>query len=209
MIEDNNIKQRIIEIASEMLITGGYKTMRVDDIAAKLSISKKTIYDYFSSKSEIMKSVIIDKRTQFRSQLQQIINRLAEDKEFHFFTELKNIILLIKQQVSFFSDKMLFDVKLYLPEFFSECEDFDEYSRQQFIKIFEIGIGNGYFDPSINPDIFFLIHKSVVRDILTPEVMLSLPYSVDDLLNNIFKILYKGVLTTKAQKQYTEFFEKQ
>ena len=56
-MEDFN-RQRILEAAYELFNTRGYKGVTISDIAEKLGMSKKTIYQYFSGKEEIASSVI-------------------------------------------------------------------------------------------------------------------------------------------------------
>ncbi|GLG01202.1 putative transcriptional regulatory protein TetR [Alicyclobacillus hesperidum subsp. aegles] len=56
-MEDFN-RQRILEVAYELFNTRGYKGVTISDIAEKLGMSKKTIYQYFSGKEEIASSVI-------------------------------------------------------------------------------------------------------------------------------------------------------
>lgn len=48
------IKERIIKEATQMFATMGVKSVRMDDIAAECGISKRTIYELFSSREELM-----------------------------------------------------------------------------------------------------------------------------------------------------------
>ena len=56
-MEDLN-RQRILEAADELFNTRGYMAVTISDIAEKLGMSKKTIYQYFTGKEEIVSSVI-------------------------------------------------------------------------------------------------------------------------------------------------------
>lgn len=47
-------KQTIIEHAAKMFITQGIKAVRMDDIARELGISKRTLYEIFSDKEELL-----------------------------------------------------------------------------------------------------------------------------------------------------------
>lgn len=47
-------KQTIIEHAAMMFITQGIKAVRMDDIARELSISKRTLYEIFNDKEELL-----------------------------------------------------------------------------------------------------------------------------------------------------------
>jgi len=53
------MKEKIIEKASEMFMSLGFKSVTMDDIAAEMGISKKTIYTHFNNKETII-AVVTD-----------------------------------------------------------------------------------------------------------------------------------------------------
>lgn len=57
MIGDTNIQERIAHTASEMMLSLGIRGVSMDDIAGKLGMSKKTIYQYFADKDSLVASV--------------------------------------------------------------------------------------------------------------------------------------------------------
>ncbi|MEZ4853280.1 TetR/AcrR family transcriptional regulator [Flavobacterium sp.] len=50
------MKEKIIEKAAEMFVSHGFKSITMDDIACELGISKKTIYQHFTTKPDLVKS---------------------------------------------------------------------------------------------------------------------------------------------------------
>jgi AcrR family transcriptional regulator len=57
MIGDNTIQERIAHTAKEMMLNLGIRSVSMDDIANKLGMSKKTIYQYFADKDSLVSSV--------------------------------------------------------------------------------------------------------------------------------------------------------
>lgn len=51
------MKNQILENASEMFLTHGFKSVTMDLIASEMGISKKTIYIHFSNKDELVEEV--------------------------------------------------------------------------------------------------------------------------------------------------------
>lgn len=47
-------RQRIVAAASANLLEGGYRDMRVDDVAAAAGVSRPTLYTYFESKEHLL-----------------------------------------------------------------------------------------------------------------------------------------------------------
>lgn len=54
------MKNQILEKATEMFLTLGFKSVTMDDIAAELGISKKTIYQHFATKPELVKHATLN-----------------------------------------------------------------------------------------------------------------------------------------------------
>ena len=52
------MEEKILKGASDLFLKFGYKSVTMDDIAADLSISKKTVYKYFKTKVELVKASI-------------------------------------------------------------------------------------------------------------------------------------------------------
>jgi AcrR family transcriptional regulator len=48
------MKDQILERSAQMFITLGFKSVTMDDIASEMAISKKTIYQFFKNKDELV-----------------------------------------------------------------------------------------------------------------------------------------------------------
>ena len=58
MIAELNTKERIRQKADELFMKYGIRSVSMDDIANALGMSKKTIYQYFVDKDELVDSVV-------------------------------------------------------------------------------------------------------------------------------------------------------
>ena len=58
MIAEINTKDRIRQKADELFMRYGLRSVSMDDIANSLGISKKTIYQYFADKNELVDAVL-------------------------------------------------------------------------------------------------------------------------------------------------------
>jgi len=55
-----NMKEKIIQKATEQFLNLGFKSVTMDDIASELGISKKTIYTHFNNKTALVKAVTME-----------------------------------------------------------------------------------------------------------------------------------------------------
>lgn len=80
------MKQRILDAAvAEIELHGS--SFRMDDLAKRLNISKRTLYENFHSKNEIIERILFDKSQDFYNLHKQIL----EDDSLDVVTKLKNL----------------------------------------------------------------------------------------------------------------------
>ena len=66
------MEEKILQIAQKLFLTYGFKTVTMDDIATELSISKKTIYNFFPNKNKLVDIV----ENKFNSQITDVITKI-------------------------------------------------------------------------------------------------------------------------------------
>ena len=66
------MKEKIISKASELFLKLGFKSITMDDIAADMCISKKTIYKYFCNKEVLIE----ESTTMVHKQIHESINTI-------------------------------------------------------------------------------------------------------------------------------------
>src|SRR6266436_5920479 len=64
--------QRIVEAARAHFFSHGFRSVTMDDLAAELGISKKTLYAHFASKTVLLEAVLADKFASVGSTLERI-----------------------------------------------------------------------------------------------------------------------------------------
>lgn len=52
------MKESILQKANDMFLSLGYKSVTMDDIATEMSISKKTIYQHYANKNELVEASV-------------------------------------------------------------------------------------------------------------------------------------------------------
>lgn len=53
------MKERILQTASQMFLSQGFKTTTMDDIAREMGVSKKTLYKFFQNKEDLVKETTL------------------------------------------------------------------------------------------------------------------------------------------------------
>ncbi|HEX9981337.1 MAG TPA: TetR/AcrR family transcriptional regulator [Flavobacterium sp.] len=108
------MKEEILRKATEMFLTLGFKSVTMDDIAAEMGISKKTIYQHFENKPELVEASSLFLFDKIAGGIDNIcsLNKNAIEELF----EIKNFMM---KQLNNESASPLFQLQKYFPNVFS------------------------------------------------------------------------------------------
>ena len=104
-------KERILLGAEELFFKYGIKSITMDDIAKHLAMSKKTIYQFYKDKNELVEMLMAEKLKQDECEFQKIQTESSNMVE-EVFNMMKHISLMFsKINVSILFFIMLFYYK--------------------------------------------------------------------------------------------------
>ena len=112
-------KQKILISASEKFMREGFYKTSMDSLATELQMSKKTIYKYFSSKNELVETVVKSFMTQVKEKIDSVIKE--EDNSLIRALHLFEIMIEVTTK---FSDKWIKDIRIHLPELWKTIDEF-------------------------------------------------------------------------------------
>jgi len=202
MNHSQDLKLRIKKIAENYFLSKGYKSVKIDDIAHELGISKHTFYEIFDSKKDLFQEIIEGSLFSFRSRTNLIMSRMSDSDHSNFLKELKNLWAILIDHTSYFNIDVINDIKYNLPGHWIKCEKFDEERTEDFRKIYSSGIKRGYIKPNISLEVFYVMHFHALKYLLKPANMKELGLSIKNILSDFYEVLLTGVLTEKARKDF-------
>src|SRR5215813_7363126 len=73
------LRQRIVEGARAHFFSHGFRSVSMDDLAAELAVSKKTLYAHFPSKIAVLEAVLADKFAGLEAKLEELTRAYPHD----------------------------------------------------------------------------------------------------------------------------------
>ncbi|RUT73149.1 TetR/AcrR family transcriptional regulator [Ancylomarina longa] len=148
-------KENIIVASWELFLQHGIRRVTMDDIAMKIGISKKTLYQYYSHKKDLVEEVLAweieHPLFSFQTKELEILNAIDQYLEFFQF---------IKQVIGKSNQCMEYDLKKYFPDIWEKFKEQKQKKFQQDIQYnIEKGIKEGFYRQEINVEI---ISKTLV-----------------------------------------------
>jgi len=193
------LKDKILNTSIELFRTTGLKSVNTDLIASECGISKKTLYEVFNSKEELISYVITTSLGKLEADLKALAEEIEEKHVSDFGEVFHHLMHGVNKIIIVFSKQFLTDLKKYYPNLWVDIREYKkERIRNYFGLIFKIGQKHGYIRKDINPELAYYIHHYILDNIVSPEVLAELPLSSKDVLNGIYNILLFGILTEKG-----------
>lgn len=158
-------KDKILTVSWEMFFQFGIKSVTMDDIANKMGMSKKTLYQYFANKTELVSQACgwDIKNPKFSFQQDEIKTLNAIDQYFEFFH-------FINELLQHKCDSMDYDLKKYYPEIWNNFKDekINIFQREILYNL-QKGIDEGLYRPELNIDFIGKNLTSFYLNIATTE----------------------------------------
>jgi hypothetical protein len=199
MHEDKEIKERILTKAEEIFLQFGFSKVKMEEVAAGLGISKKTLYKFFPSKENLIREIILSRQCV----VENYINKIWEDENLDFVAKLKSMMDYLSQQSSRVRGPLMDDIRKCIPDVWNEIHDFKKIKSLEKAKgLFELGVKNGAFRSDIGQDIVILMFTVVAEAILNPEVLSQIPFTGEQAIETILKVIFEGILTEEGRAKY-------
>lgn len=190
-------KDIILETALKLFLINGIDSTSVDNICSELSISKKTLYEKFSSKEEIIKMSFNALRQKLSLSLKTIEeNQISSIEKFYLFFSLASKLF------GTISEKFLKDLKTKYPKLWIELDDFRSKKLSFFFeKTYMQGVNEGYFI-AYPTEIITRIWIGALRNVINPEFILKSNYSIEAVFDISIDFLFRSLLSKKGVSQF-------
>jgi AcrR family transcriptional regulator len=182
--------------AHELFNRYGIRSVSMDDIAAQLAMSKKTLYQYYADKDELVNAVFDIMLNDNKSQCIECskIGENAIHEVFVSFDQMQELLTTMNPSV-------LFDMKKYHPSAFGKFEEFRNNFLYKLIKTnLERGIEEELYRNEIDTDILTRYRLHTVLLSFDPDVFPSAKSNLVYIEQQLLEHFLFGVATSKGEK---------
>ena len=191
------IRERAIETTSEIVLRCGNLSVRMDDVAQELSVSKRTLYEIFGSKEDLLLECMNRHITRMSKMLEEEIGR--EEDVLTVF--LKHLEVLINESRERDHNKF---------------EDMDKYPKLK--KVFhehlaemarrmrgfmELGVKQGVFRDDLNMDV--LMKAFSAMGTMANKESDKGEFRYDELIDGTLVVLLRGIAAPKGMAKLEKY----
>ncbi|OIQ16024.1 MAG: TetR family transcriptional regulator [Flavobacterium sp. MedPE-SWcel] len=188
------MKERIIEKATDMFMTLGFKSVTMDDIATELGISKKTIYQHFCNKRSLVEATTFN---MFNTISDGIDNIIEMDK--NSIEEVFIIREFIAQHLNDESSSPHYQLQKFFPKIFA-CLLTKQFEKvhSSMVDNLRKGIKNGLFRDDINIEFISRIYFTGLTGVKDQTIFPTTMFTMPQLTRQFLEYHLRGIVTPKG-----------
>jgi AcrR family transcriptional regulator len=188
---------RIVEETAKLYFKYGIRSVTMDDVAKEIGISKKTLYQHFTDKTNLVDSVIefLGEKTDL-SHCGEGKNLNAIEK--HHFMYKKISSMLINKNASF-----EYDLNKYYPKQFKKMLSLRRDNMFKKMKADLIqGIQDGFFRDNMDIDKVVVLNMIRIESMNENAILEKYNFKILDVLDEFFKYHLYAIATQKGINEY-------
>ncbi len=194
--ETSRQRERIIEYSFGEFMRKGIRQVRVDDIAAALRISKRTLYEMFEDKETLLIECLRNHNEKVKAAFHRLVENGAGPLEVYAYMFLSQ-----RNELRNMNPVFLSDVKRY-PKVRAYFESEVDYRNECGRKFAEACVEHGLFIKGINYPLVLEISNMMGRKIMEQELYKK--YGIDALFETMSLVHVRGLCTEKGLRVLDE-----
>jgi len=197
------IKNIILNEGFRAVITNGIRSFTVENLASRLTMSKKTIYQYFPKKEILIKKIIIFSMEKMTLEFKDIIKN-EPDPIIQFIKIIDSNNKLGRK----LSLQKLTYLKSRYPDIWKLIEEHRRERKNIFFEIFKLSKKKGYLKDSLDPLVSANLFMNIINSTFQPEFMLDNNLTLEETITHIHEIMSNGFFNDLGIKKINEYRNK-
>ena len=193
------LRERIIDTALNSFATHGIKSITMDDIAATLGISKRTLYEVFSDKETLLMECLLKAQREGDAYVKDVYEKASN--------VLEVLLKLYQRSIEKFHNtnkKFFEDIKKY-PKVYEMMKNRQDSDSQKTMSFFKTGVEQGIFRPDVNFAIVNLLVREQFDVLLNTDICNEYPFI--EVYESIMFTYIRGISTEKGAKVLEDFIQ--
>ena len=185
---------KILERCVRLFMRYGVKSVTMDDIARELGMSKKTLYQYFSNKNDLVNKVA---RLHFEAE-NEAIHTICTTSA-NAIDELLNISRWVSTQMKGINPPLMLDLQKYHPDawaVFQSHKNSDVY--QCMLQNIHRGMEEGLYRRDINPEIIARLYIGKMELVVDTELFPPGEFSFQHIHHEFIHYHIRGIASERG-----------
>ena len=191
-----HLRERIPDVAMRLFTERGINAVRMDDVAQEMGISKRTIYELYDKKEDLLFVVAVKHFRQRMDRMEQAVSHCANVMEI--------LLEVYHMKVSDFKETnpLFFTEMVRYPQVKQFLDEQNELMRYHSLAFIQRGVEEGYFRSDLNYEMAVLQFDAMGEYVMEKELYRQ--FSIEEIFRNLVFVSLRGLCTDKGIKAIDE-----
>lgn len=195
------LKDRIKEKADELYRRYGVKSVTMDEIASQLGVSKKTIYQSYKDKNELVDAVIEN-----MLEYNKVCCNTSRQKATNAIQEIYLGMETLQEMLDNMNPSILYDIERGHPQTFNKFKEFKYNFLFELMKSnIERGKKEGLYREDINTEFISKVRIEMIMLAFNEEIFPKHKYSLVYIQQQLLEYFLYALVTPKGYKLITKY----
>jgi TetR/AcrR family transcriptional regulator, cholesterol catabolism regulator len=195
------VKERILQKATDLFMRYGIRSITMDEIASQLGISKKTIYQFFTDKDDIVDAVVIAEIKENEVKCDRF--RMHSDNAIH---EIFVAVEEMEEMLKGMNPLIMYDLEKHHPRAHQKFRDHIHQFLQQSVKENLLrGIKEEIYRPDLNIEITAKHRLESIFMGFSQDIFPHNRFKMSDVFYELDVLFMHSVSTAKGKKMIDKY----
>lgn len=191
------LREKIIVVALDAFSKNGIKSITMDEIAALLGISKRTLYEVFNDKEELLIAGLEYQQKEMIKFSNKVLEQSSNVLEITLKFYEKSLEIYHSTNAKFFEDMHKY------PKVQAKLKENRERDSRKTVEFLQKGVEQGLFRNDINFEVMQILLKEQVHVLMNTDLCKA--FSFIDVYESIMFVFMRGISTLKGQEILDKF----
>lgn len=189
-----SVKKNILAAAQELFFKKGIRKVTIDEIAVKLKMSKKTIYEHFENKDTIVFELV---KSHLKTHKKEIESRIK--KSSNVIEETLSIVQCSSEMMNHINPVLFEDLKTSYPKAWNYLEEFKKSFIMNLItRELEKGQKQGLIRKDINIKLMAYLRLLQINILFETDILKEFNMNFYELQHQLTRHFLYGIVTEKG-----------
>jgi TetR/AcrR family transcriptional regulator, cholesterol catabolism regulator len=191
-----NQEDAILAKSKELFFRLGVKSVTMDDLAREMGVSKKTIYQYVSNKSELVEKVMKKHVEEEKDSMCQLISNSGNAID-QTLSIIKNVLAHMKN----IHPSSIYDIQKYYPKTWKVFLEFkNDFILKTIEQNLQKGVDEGLYRKDLNTNVIARLYINTIEYIVNPAFFPSIQYNFSVIYLEYIRYHIRGVVSEKGRE---------
>jgi AcrR family transcriptional regulator len=187
----------ILDSAMKAFAERGIRAVKMDDIAAALSISKRTLYEIYETKEQLLYEGV----REYHERMTERMDKISTESDNVMEIMLKVYRLKVEEfrvtTPAFYSDLVKY------PRVLRYLNRENQRTRVKSLRFLARGVDEGFFRDDVNYELAGRLFDALGRYVMSQQLYKQ--YTIEEIFNNLIFVTFRGLCTPKGIKALERF----